>query len=161
MSVVSKPATVFLYVVVMLSSGTPLYAASPGHPCAREPDPDRRLSCYDQAFGAPDTRAQSAALEEKERQDFGLAEKQKDERPLARAAANAVDEVGGVIADISRDGRGHRRLTLENGQRWLITESTVRGPLSVGDRITIKQGALSSFMLVTPSGVGLRARRLR
>lgn len=157
----SRAASLSRTAILLLCCSAPLHAATPGHPCASEPDPDRRLACYDQAFGAPDTSAQTAAAEEKVREDFGLPEKQRDDRPIERAAEASVDEVGGVVADISRDGRGFRRLTLENGQRWMITESTARGPLKIGDQVTIKEGALSSFMLVTPSGVGLRARRLR
>lgn len=149
-----------LYTLLFAAAGVAT-AAEPRHPCAAEPDPDRRLACYDEAFGAPDTSAQTAAAEAQARENFGLQENQKTDRPIARAAEANVDEIGGVIADVSRDGRGFRRLTLENGQRWLITESTPRGKLTIGDTVTIKQGLLSGYLLVTPSGVGLRARRLR
>ncbi len=136
-------------------------AQSGGHPCAAILPPAERLECYDQAFGAPAVAAQSAASTAQAKELFGLSVKQTQTRLPEPMRAPTVDEIESSITRISTDDRGGRVLTLDNGQVWQITRATIRGQMKVGDIVRVEKGALGSHNLVTPAGVGLKARRVK
>lgn len=136
------------------------HSQAASHPCATHADPEVRLACYDQAFGAPDTREQSAALTVKAKQEFGLAGTEQRQRKTAVAEPD-VDQIEARIDAISSSSGGERVLTLDNGQVWRIVDRTIRGQLKVGDQVQVRKGALSAHRLVTPAGVGLRVKRVR
>ena len=51
--------------------------------------------------------------------------------------------------------------TLANGQVWVQGEAWTAMPVSVGDTISIKPGALGSFRLYAPSGIAIWVTRAR
>lgn len=142
-------------------------AAGPGggHPCAAVADPAQRLLCYDRAFPpAPGARTGAADLDAKRKEaveNFGLNPRQLFDRQPEAARQVDTDRIDGVVADIVTRGSGERVVTLANGQAWLLTDITSRGRLGEGDRVVIRKAALGSYMLLTPSRVPLRAKRLR
>lgn len=137
------------------------------HPCAAIEDGQERLACYDAAFPRPvgrQVREQAPdtdSIQAHERsQDFGLSEAQLRAREPERGQEKRVELIEATVVGIRYRSSGERIITLDNGQVWLQTEVTVRGPLAEGDQVSIRRAALGSFMLVTPGRVALRARRI-
>jgi hypothetical protein len=134
--------------------------AAAEHPCADIAVPEQRLACYDRAFTPTGTNPQPIErVDEKSReQKFGLSRAQL--RSVSPEDAElAPDRITATIVRIDDLKRGRRLLTLDNAQRWILTESGAKGTLAAGDQITIKSAALGSFLLMTPSGLALRAKR--
>jgi hypothetical protein len=50
---------------------------------------------------------------------------------------------------------------LDNGQIWYETDKGQQVNVKVGDQITIKDAALSSYLLITPGGASIRVKRLK
>ena len=144
-------------VLCLLVVGLPAWAA--GHPCADVVDPAARLACYDRAFApAPEVEAAAARRGVDE---FGM------ERPKTPLAAVGVasgeadlERIEGRIAKVVHASAG-RTITLENGQVWMVTEATSRGPTLEGDEVMVRKGVMGNYVLVTAGGVGLRVRRVR
>jgi hypothetical protein len=134
-------------------------AANPGHPCAEIPESDRRLACYDAAFGVPPVAQEER--EERAEREFGLSEAERRERDPVRAAEETPDRIEANVRDLRYDDNGGRVVSLDNGQVWLITEKGMRGHIKVGDRVAVRKAALGTHMLVTAARVPLRARRVR
>lgn len=136
-------------------------AQTPAHPCAALADPDARLACYDRAFPPAVARAQDPAATQ--RRDFGLSGVEREERQAARGVvpAPALDRIRGKVTALRIAADGRRMVELDNDQLWLLTEGSTRGRIELGDEVTVRAAALSSFMLVTKGGAGLRARRVR
>jgi hypothetical protein len=44
---------------------------------------------------------------------------------------------------------------------WSQTEFNSQADVQVGDAITVRRGALGSYLLVTKAGVGTRVRRVK
>jgi hypothetical protein len=93
--------------------------------------------------------------------EFGM---QRPTTPLAAvgAAPGEADpeRIEGLIATVVH-ASGGRTVTLENGQVWMVTEATSRGPTREGDEVMVRKGVMGNYVLVTASGVGLRVRRVR
>lgn len=145
---------------------------APTHPCAAVEDDKERLGCFDRAFPRPEPVAAPGTRESEDpdpeftaapvtpaAESFGLSEAQLRARDPGRAS-DSLDQIEARVAAIRHQRTGERLITLDNGQVWLQTEVTLRGPLKEGDTITIRRGALSSFLLVTPGRVALRVRRV-
>lgn len=138
-------------VTLMASSCAYAQVEHIGHPCASTVDRDARLSCYDKMF--PPTPEVLSADAERSTRAFG-----------ARAAprsSGAPQALSARILRLDRDARGGRAVTLDNDQVWQLTESSSMGRLAQGDVVTMRSGALGSYMLVTSGGAVLRARRIR
>ncbi len=140
-------------------------AAAPSHPCAAITEPSKRLACYDAAFPPAGTAgSQGLGLEEQKRKalrDFGLDQVQLRERDPERMRELSPDRIEAGVADVALRSTGHRVVTLDNGQVWLLTEVSSKGYLASGDRVTIRKAALGNYMLLTPQRVPLRARRIQ
>jgi hypothetical protein len=135
--------------------------------CVSIDDPLERLACYDEAFGrgqaaaSPDPgEADAAPRAPGSAEEFGLSEAQLRARHPGRPSEVRVENVEGTVTSLAHRSTGERVVTLDNGQVWLLTEPTVRGPLREGDTVIIRRAALGSFQLVTPGRVALRARRI-
>jgi hypothetical protein len=113
-------------------------ASEGSHPCASIVDDADRLECYDAAFGAPSTPANGA-------------EKTRDKPAFSFTA---------VIGGLERRG-GRFVATLDNGQVWSQTETNTRIEVRVGDSVTIRRGALGSYLLSNAAGLATRVKRLR
>jgi hypothetical protein len=81
-----------------------------------------------------------------DKQNFGLSAYQLHPTPAGPPAIQArIDKlIGGV-------GVGRPTVVLEGGQTWVFTEMLDDPRLGPGDLVTIKRGALGSFVMMTPS----------
>lgn len=152
-----------LTAALALASALPV-AFAQSHECARVPEASARLACYDAAFPpVRDEAALAAAAEARREQavkDFGLDAGQLRERAPESERVELPSRIEASVARVTERGNGQRVVTLDNGQVWLLTEATSKGPLKEGDRVTLRAGALGSYVLVTPGRATLRARRV-
>ncbi|MEO5962658.1 MAG: hypothetical protein ABIO75_08395 [Thermomonas sp.] len=131
------------------------------HGCAAIIGASERLACYDAAFPPVAAAVDMAAERERALKEFGLNKTQLRERDPARMSVVAPDRIEATITRVSLRSTGERVVTLENGQAWLLTEVTMKGPLSNGDRVLIREASMGTHMLVTPKNIALRARRIQ
>jgi hypothetical protein len=150
--------------------------------CAAIAAPGARLACYDALAGrAPDrtstadaaapaapvapTAATSAATARpatpaapapatNDTQNFGLSAYQLHPTPAGPPALQAHIEK--LIGDV---GSGRPTVVLEGGQTWVLTELLDDPRLGPGDLVTIKRGALGSYVMMTPSKHTYHVRR--
>ena len=61
--------------------------------------------------------------------------------------------------DWRRDGKFV--VTLDNTQVWAQSEFNSQADVQVGDAITVRRGALGSYLLVTKAGLGTRVMRVK
>jgi len=139
--------------------------------CASIADPATRLACYDalngKAAGKPSVQTPtSAAIAEtsppaagsafsSDPQNFGFTEAQ-------RAPAQAQAEpkaINARVAKIDENTYGRAVAVLDNGQTWLFIDGEQDAHLRPQDPITIRRGALGSFLLITPSHHSYHVKR--
>lgn len=134
------------------------------HPCAPVSDATERLACYDNAFPRPSDSAAKPLTDAAARVDalkeFGLSKEQMRQREPERMREITPERIEARVADVVYRPNRERVITLDNGQVWLLTEATSKGHLSAGDAVVVRRAALGSFMLITPSRIPLRARRV-
>ena len=140
-------------------------SAAESHACAGVVDPVERLACYDAAFPpSADARIGAESLEArraKALQEFGLSGVQKQAREPDQVRDARPDRIEAAIKSVYSSATGERIVSLDNGQLWMLTEASTKGYLRVGDAIVIRTAAMGSFMLVTPSHIALRAKRIQ
>lgn len=129
--------------------------------CAAVKGASNRLACYDAAFPPVAGAVDMASERERALKEFGLNKAQLRERDPDRMSVLAPDRIEGSVARISVRSTGERVVTLDSGQVWLLTEVTMKGPLHISDRVMIREASLGSHMLLTPSKIALRARRIQ
>lgn len=135
-------------------------SATSTHPCAATVDAAERLACYDAAFGAP--APNPAAVRERAVADFGLSETEKRERdPLQSKPADDPKRIEAKVTKLGYSANGERIVSLDNGQVWVTTESSMRGNVNVGDAVAVRKAALGTHMLITAARVPLRVKRVR
>lgn len=143
------------------AGGAPAQSAAPASTPA--PAPASAAAAAASAAASPAPAAAEAPAPVKAAPDaseFGLSEAQLRARDPERSRAAGPDQIEARVVGLDFRATGERVITLDNGQVWLQTEVTVRGPLKAGDTVRIRKAALSSFQLVTPGRVALRVRRL-
>jgi len=134
-----------------------LFAAdAPSHPCASVRDDRERLRCYDQAFGKP---AEPVAAAPKAQ--FGFTEKEVARNTGQTAESAAPSSVTATITSLARLHDGKFVVTLDNAQVWSQSEFNSQADVGIGDTITVRRGALGSYLLVTKAGIGTRVRRVK
>jgi len=172
-----RPAWALLTLVAWICSA---HAADGGSPqkCAAIGDDRGRLACYDGIFRASagsvpagegaGTSAVAAAATTAARpaaaappDDFGLTEAAKRARDPERAKEEMPESIVGTVAAVGRRPAGELVVTLENGQVWTQVGVDQRARVAAGDTVTIKRGALGSYMLVTESRYATRVRRAK
>ncbi|MDN5924451.1 MAG: hypothetical protein L0H70_05570, partial [Xanthomonadales bacterium] len=93
--------------------------------------------------------------------NFGLSDTQAQTQAAAPKQSTTPDRIEASVVKVRVDANRRRVVTLDNGQVWLLTQSSHKGYIEPGDHILVRAAALSSFMLITKAGIPLRARRLR
>ena len=152
------PVSLALLFAVMQAAAAPQTAT---HACGAITAASERLACYDAAFPPGPGAADMASEKERALKEFGLNKAQLRDRDPVRMRVLAPDRIEGAVARVSVRPTGERVVTLESGQVWLLTEVTMKGPLDVGDRVTIREASLGSHILLTPNNIPLRARRVQ
>lgn len=160
------PSRLFPCFVIALLA--PVVSAAQGaaqHACAGVADANDRLACYDRAFppvaGAGTSTVDLEAQRKQALTEFGFNKRQLLDRAPESLREMQPHRIEGVITTLDERDSGERLVTLDNGQAWLLTEVTSRGRLRTGDKVTVREAALGTYMLVTPGRVALRAKRLR
>ncbi len=147
--------------------------------CRAIADTAQRLACFDAAVAAlaaaesaRDIRiADRAQVREARRGLFGLSLRNlnifggggnDEDSAAARADPDFVEQIEATLSNVERDGVGHLVLTLDNGQRWIQTDGGGGGRTPrAGTAVTIRRGALGSFIASMAGRQGLRVRRER
>jgi hypothetical protein len=136
-------------------------------PCSGIANSADRLACYDKLAGraspppatpsaAAAASAASAPAAVRTEEEFGRSKVQE------AAKSNFPPKIKTVTAKVAGFGRSpnlRTQITLDNGQIWEYQDDP--DPLlSIGDTVTIKHAMLGSFMLLTPTKVSHRVRRI-
>ncbi len=144
--------------------------------CGRLAADDDRLRCFDALFGAareaaaataprpaapvpaPVAEAPAKAADA----DFGLTEAQRQAGKPVPATPAEPEEIRSRVARVIPRGPEPPALELENGQQWLLLESTGNGRFRTGDGIVVRRGSLGSYLASNPDRNGAwRVRRVR
>jgi hypothetical protein len=133
---------------------SPAAAAPAGAPVSAAPPAAAPAAAAPAAATPVPARASNAG-------DFGLSKVQKERAD--GAAPNSPAEIKSITARVTefRKGpSGRPRVLFDNGQTWEYEED---GDylLAIGDSVTIRHASLGSFLLVTPSKLVHRVRRIR
>ena len=157
-NILRVPACLALLFAVTHAAAAPQSAT---HACSAITAASERLACYDAAFPPGPGAADMASEKERALKEFGLNKSQLRDRDPDRMSVLAPDRIEGAVARVSVRPTGERVVTLESGQVWLLTEVTMKGPLEIGERVTIREASLGSHMLVTSKNIPLRAKRVK
>jgi hypothetical protein len=94
--------------------------------------------------------------------DFGLTPSQlRSLDPEKAAEPRAPESISGTVARLGYKATGELVVTLESGQVWMQIDTGSKPRVKAGDTVTIKRGTLGSYLLVSPSGMATRVRRLK
>ena len=162
------------FVLVM---ATALVTAGPAHAvapattaeflaCGAEKNDAQRLACFDAAVDraravpanpAPAVVAAPLSQEEK----FGLRGELKQEKAQKVPELQELEQLQAQVTSVSSKPHGELVVTLENGQVWTEIQTSSGARVKAGERVTIKAGALGSFLLVAPNGRSTKVTRVR
>ncbi len=135
---------------------------------------DQRVACYDRAADAL-LRAERdrdivvmdrAEVQKAKRSLFGFSLPSiklfgdDDARDGRRGGDGALKQLTGTLRSSTSLPGGLLRFTLDDGGVWETTEQ-VMAPLRTGDAVTIKAGALGSYIATAPGRRSVKVRRLR
>jgi hypothetical protein len=124
------------------ASSTPASGKASSHAAAPPAAPTTAAKAAPAAAAAGATTAAAAAgTAADSAQSFGLTKH-------ATPAEEGADHIQAQVARIDTDRLGNVRLSLDNGQVWTFNAPDTL--IRVGDAVTIKRGALGSFLLRTP-----------
>ncbi|MBD2842567.1 hypothetical protein [Erythrobacter rubeus] len=136
--------------------------------CREIADPTERLACFDRevakVFEAQESKelvlAEREQIVEAKRGLFGL------NLPKIRLFGGSdgdddVNEITATLANAEKLGNGRHIFELEDGARWIETESTTGfRRFGAGDTIVIKKAALGSFKAKVNNKRAVKVRRL-
>jgi len=112
--------------------------------CGRLGDPSARLACYDRLFRAGQDAAPAAPASREA--EFGLTEQARREREREAGAVPVPDQIAGTVLRVAVRRPSLPVLELDNGQKWRLLESSDIPPFRAGDHVTIRRGAIGSFL---------------
>jgi hypothetical protein len=140
--------------------GAPVFASEStldaAHVCGRIEAEAARLECYDWLFRNPPAVAPASREAE-----FGLTEQERRERERASGAAPVPEEIASTVLRVIVKRPDPPVLQLENGQEWRLLESSDFAPFRAGDHITIRRGAIGSYLASAKERPGAwRVRRV-
>jgi hypothetical protein len=123
--------------------------------CAIIADATLRVACYDALAGrqaAPSVAAPSPTAPPPPKDAFGLT-------AVQRPAPEQVQSIDARVVGFGRSANDRPTVRLDNGQLW---ELDAADPLlAAAEPVTIRRGALGSFLMTTPARHTHRVRRLR
>jgi hypothetical protein len=140
--------------------------------CSAVADDRERLECYDAIFGKPAGAGQraipaaaaastTAAAPPNPDVEFGLSESAKVARDPEKAKQRFPDSITGDVAAVGFKPTGELVVTLANGQVWIQTDTLSFARVKAGDTVTVRKGALGSYLLVTADNVSTHVKRLQ
>jgi hypothetical protein len=134
--------------------------------CRAEKDDARRLACFDRSVAQLAEEASAdqarAALAPSPEERFGLPrEVTRKEVERRTGIAPELDTLTARITALAPHGIDERALKLDNNQVWIVKSDSLAARLEVGERITIRRGALGSYLLSDAAGRSMHAKRAR
>ena len=145
----SEPAGV---AVAAAAAGAPAGAA-PAASAAAAPVAAASSAAVSPAAGAPATVDPVT--------EFGLTEQQKERRQPKDTKPEPLQGIEATVTAAEQDRYGPWRLTLDNGQVWVQTETALGVRFQAGDKVEIRKASLGSFVLTLPGRPVIRVRRVR
>jgi DNA-binding response OmpR family regulator len=103
----------------------------------------------------------AAEAAERAQREFGLSETSKRALEENKGTPSEPESVTARVKGASRRPTGEQVFVLENGQVWVETSTFTAARVQPGDEVTVRKGALGSFLLVTPKRVATHVRRLK
>jgi hypothetical protein len=139
--------------------------------CMQLQDDAHRLSCYDREVASLSTRrsADHATAPQPSNpvpspeKSFGLRGELADKvrKQSSQAEEPVLDQLTSQVVHVSQRAHGELVLTLSNGQAWAQNQASANFVVRVGEPVTIKPGALGSFLLSNSSGRATRVTRVQ
>jgi len=126
--------------------------------CADIPAPDERLACYD-ALAQPKASPPQIAPAEPTRPETGSRDPGSFGLAPQHTPVDAQQKIQARVARVSADRQGKVTVILDNGQTWAVYE--LDPVLQLGDAVTIRRGALGSYLLTTGQRHSYRVQRLQ
>jgi hypothetical protein len=131
----------FAWLALAATTSEPRVAAAQN--CGRIEGEEERLASYDRLFrGKPGDPAAPVVREA----EFGLTEIERREREREAGATLVRDEIASTVARISVRRPNPPVLELANGQKWRLLETSDIPPFRAGDHVTIRRGAIGSYL---------------
>lgn len=137
--------------------------------CRKIRDADERLACFDREVDAVIAAQQSSEIvitDQKQIQEtredlFGYNIPERGVLASGAEEAPKINQVTERLAEYRERSRGRDLIVLENGAKWMKTDSVpVIGTPKAGEEVTIKKGALGSYMIKISKRRAFRARRV-
>lgn len=138
--------------------------------CVGLEDDAERLACYDSAVGRLQQAEEAGELTTVSREDieevrrdsfgFSLPSLPRLALPSLNGEDDELDRITVAVARVRPDVYGKAIVTLENGQVWRQTDSTLVPEVRHGaDEAEIRKAAFGSFKMKLDNGRSFRARR--
>jgi hypothetical protein len=132
--------------------------------CLSLTDNAQRLECFDREIAARVAQRPELppAGPQTPEERFGYSDvRAREERALERDGDWQLTELVATVAAVSVRPDGKRVMTLGNGQVWAETNLDHRFRVSTGEQIRIRNAALGTFLMSTPSNRSTRVTRLK
>lgn len=134
--------------------------------CRKIEDSAARLACYDAAVADLDTAEKSREVvvvdreqvNEARRSVFGL--KLPKIKLFSGDGTDDVDSVQSTVTAVSRTRDGKLAFTIEDGARWVQTDSHTVIGVRVGTKVTLTRGALGSFFAKFEGSTSAKVQRV-
>lgn len=128
--------------------------------CLAIDDDAKRLACYDTAFDRAPAPAAATAAVPAQAEEFGMNDRLRREKESEEAQASAPQKIQATVTTATRTAQGYFNVTLDNGQKWITTETAPARSFRQGDVVTIRRASFGSFLMARESGgPALRVRR--
>jgi hypothetical protein len=163
-----RPFVCSRHVAIIVSALLPLAARAQTLPerllgCAAVADSGQRLACFDglvaeQSRSVPAAEPSAAPILAPE-EKFG-----REQQLVYQSTTgdDALQQVTARIVGLRERSDGRLTVELDNGQVWAQSEvASSPVPLTIGETVTIRRGAVGSFVLVTKHSRSFRVRRTR
>jgi hypothetical protein len=144
--------------------------------CRSIADPADRLACFERQTAALEAAETSRdvrivsrnELRRAQRGLFGLSLPNlgdlfggRDDDEDRAPDPDVIQEITAAITEVGRDSSGKLVLVLDNGQRWIQTDTGGGRSPRTGQNVTIRRASLGGFMASVEGRAGFRVRRDR
>ena len=139
--------------------------------CRDVAEPAARLACFERGVSALETAERNRDVRLIDRETVNRTQRELFGLPYGRGIVDdgdgevagrlndRIEELSSTLRGLERDRYGKYIFDLENGQRWIQTDTVGgRGPRT-GEAVRVRRGVLGSYILTVGRGPGMRVRR--